>query len=431
MSSAPNPVVSDIADEPPPLWRRVALAFALFLLTGTFGFLQPFVSLYMQSAGLNKTQFGAVMALGTATVLLFQPLLGRLSDYLPSRRPVMFLAAICAGCAYSAYRYADGFWGFLALTAVGVNGFQYLNAASGALVGQIARSSGGGAAYVRYRVWGSVGYIVVAVGAGFLVNQVLPKDPVVPRAILDPLFLYGPLVFFALAGVVLLAPEGRRSLPPIVSAPLNVDEEPLQEDADHAARQRIFNHFLIALGLYQFSLYGASAYLPYYMRQLGASPLMITGMFAAGVLCEVLVMRQVGRWTDKFGRRPALAASLILMPIRLLLYIPATGPLWVLCVQMLHGINFGIVGTIAVVVINDLARDHERGAAQARLAVVGGLCSAVGPFVCGYLSDHLGIRPMFALMSLVGMVSVIYFLKNVRESNPSAIPPHGILRYLA
>ena len=97
MSSAPNPVVSDIADEPPPLWRRFALAFALFLLTGTFGFLQPFVSLYMQSAGLNKTQFGAVMALGTATVLLFQPLLGRLSDYLPSRRPVMFLAAICAG----------------------------------------------------------------------------------------------------------------------------------------------------------------------------------------------------------------------------------------------------------------------------------------------------------------------------------------------
>jgi len=47
-------------------------------------------------------------------------------------------------------------------------------------------------------------------------------------------------------------------------------------------------------------------------------------------------MTQVGRLTDIYGRRPALAIAFLLMPLRLLLYIPATGPLWVLAVQTLH-----------------------------------------------------------------------------------------------
>ena len=413
----------------PPLWRRVALAVVLFLLTGAFGFLQPFVPLYMQSAGLTKTQFGLAVAMGTLTALFIQPILGRLSDRLPSRRPVMCLGAICSGCAYLAYRRADSFTFFLLLTALGVNGFQYLQAASGALVGQMAKASGGGAAYVSYRVWGSVGYIVVAIGAGLLVNPSMSKDAAIPRALLDPVFTYGPLIFFALATLVFFIPNPPKA--PLITAVDILDADTETHDADFAARRSNLNKFLFSLFVYQFSLYGASAYLPYYMRQLGAKPLMITLMFAAGVLCEVLVMTQVGRWTDRYGRRPALAASLILMPVRLLLYIPATGPLWVLCVQMLHGINFGIVGTIAVVFVNDLARDHERGAFQARLVGIGSASAALGPVLCGVLADTLGLRPMFAIMSVIGSLGVAYFLLNVRESHPGAERPQGLLRYLA
>ena len=102
-----------------------------------------------------------------------------------------------------------------------------------------------------------------------------------------------------------------------------------------------------------------SGFLPVYMRQLGATGRQITWMFAAGVVCEVLVMMQVGRWTDKNGRKPALLAAFFLMPVRLLLYIPALGPLWVIGVQSLHGLNFGIVGTVSVAFVNDYAKDGK------------------------------------------------------------------------
>ena len=178
--------------------------------------------------------------------------------------------------------------------------------------------------------------------------------------------------------------------------------------------------FLLAFLLYQIALYGASAYLPLYLAALHASPAWLTATFAAGVVCEVLIMTQIGRWTDTHGRRPAMLLSFALLPLRLLLYIPATMPLHVLLVQTIHGFNFGILGTIAVVFVNDTASDDNRGAAQAELAATIGLAGSVAPIACGYLVQNVGIHAMFAVMSAVAAVSVALFCAFVAESHPGA-----------
>ena len=415
------PDVSPPPDAPPR--RRVALAVCMFLITGVFGFLQTFVSLYLSAAGLNRTQIGLVTGIGTATALLIQPVLGRLSDRVDARRPFMVAAAVASGLAYLTYRQADGLLAFTLLTALGVNGFQYLNSVGGVLVGRLVQGTarGGAATYISYRVWGSVGYIVVAIGAGLLVSSYLPPQAALDRTNLAPVFTYGPLLFFVIAAVSLIVPDPKK--------PAAAPAVPGRQEARPAAppapavsgmgETSNFNRFLTAFFLYQFALYGASAYLPLYMEALGARPLWITAMFALGVVSEVLVMVQVGRWTDVYGRRPALAFAFLLMPIRLLLYIPATGPLWVLLVQILHGVNFGIVGTIAVVFVNDLAGDRHRGAFQARLAAVIGLALAAGPVACGWLADRFGYGVMFAAMSAVGAVAAVLLLARVRESHPA------------
>ena len=422
--------------EPPaPAWlpsafQRFALCALMFFTTGVFGFIQTFVPLYLTASGLKNLEFGLVGAIGTGAALLVQPILGCLSDRFDQRRPFLIAAALWAGCAYLAFRFAHGFWAFTLLTAAAVNGFQYLNAAGGVLTGRLAQitGEGGGLAYVRYRVWGSVGYIVIAMTTGALVKGALPGAGSAARADLDPVFTYGPLLFFVIALVALFIPDPRQdAVPrPLPKAPALDDVPTVIPDA-----ARNLNYFLVAFFLYIFGLYGSSAFLPLYMKSLGASPFQITGMFAAGVLCEVLVMTQVGRWTDTYGRRPALAFSFLLMPLRLLLYAPATGPLWVMAVQMLHGINFGIVGTIAVVFVNDLAAPDERGAYQARLAAAMGIGNALGPIACGWLADTIGLRGMFVAMSLFGFAAAAVFLLKVRESNPTAVAhPHPLLRLI-
>jgi MFS transporter, PPP family, 3-phenylpropionic acid transporter len=398
-----------------PRWRRVALALLLFLTTATFGFLQPFVPLYLEASHLSRTQIGWVTGLATGLALLLQPLLGVVSDRWDTRRLPMCFAAITAGCAYLTFRHAETLWSFALLCALGVNGTLYLGTAAGVLVGRmITASSHGGRTYVNYRVWGSVGYIVISLLSGLLLGG-RSSTAALSRENLAHVFLWGPLLFFLIAGVALLVPDSR--YPIRASGTPGASHKPIRERP--SANLRVF---LLAFFLYTLSLYGAMAYLALYLKNLGAAPLWVTATFTAGVACEVLVMTGVGRWTDRFGRRPALAAAFLILPVRLLMYIPATGPAWVLAVQTLHGLNFGIMGAIAVVFINDLAANAGRGYAQSRLTATQGLATAVGPILCGWISQQYGMGWMFGAMAVVGTLGALVFLLWVQESHPSPEP---------
>ena len=393
-----------------PRWRKIALALCLFLITGSFGFLQPFTSPYYSASGLDKTQIGLITGLGTAIAVLLQPLLGKLSDKLDARRPLMLAAGLLAGAAYLLFRFTGSFGGFLALTALGGCGLQYSNTVGGVLVGRLARAGEGGAAYAKYRVWGSVGYICIGVTTGFL----LPAHPGMSHADLAPVFTYGPLLFFVIAAVSLLVPDVK--LPSGSSAG--------RVTAGRTAIPIGLKHFFVAYFLYQFALYGASSYLSLFMKHLGAMPRQISLMFAAGVLCEVLVMTQVGKWTDKNGRKPALILAFCLMPVRLLLYTAATTPAMVMAIQSLHGLNYGIVGTLAVVYVNDCVTDAQRGTAQAAMTATSGIALSVSPAVCGWLANTYNFDTMFIAMSLVGMLAATYLVTRVPESNPPT-PKYG------
>ena len=129
-------------------------------------------------------------------------------------------------------------------------------------------------------------------------------------------------------------------------------------------------------------------------------------------------MRWVGRFSDRFGRRPALAITFALLPLRLLLYIPATGPLWVLAVQSLHGLNFGIMGAISVVFVNDLATDRTRGHAQARLFAVAGFATAIGPLILGLAAEWTSLAQMFGVASAIAAIGAVVFLLFVQDTRP-------------
>lgn len=393
--------------------HRVALAGCMFLITASFGFLQPFVPLFWEASGLTRAEIGLVGGFGSGVALLVQPFLGKLSDRLDARRPVMMLAAVASGLAYFAYQWAANPWMFFVLTAIGVNGTLYLNAAGGVIIGRIAGPRSGGAVYAAYRVWGSVGYIVVALLSGWLISGVYASAGDMTRSALVPVFRWGPAIFGAIALLCTVIPDRRVQKPHNAHAGGEASSEP-----SVGASRRVLRPFLISFFLYQFALYGASAYLSLFMKSLGATPMWITGTFAAGVVCEVLVMMRIGRISDRIGRKPVLAVAFVLMPLRLLCYIPATGPLWVLMVQLLHGLNFGIMGAVAVAYVNDVANDRDRGAAQASLASAGGLAVAIGPAVCGLIAQRHGIGAMFGTMALVGAAGAVLFLARVPESNP-------------
>lgn len=379
------------------------MAVYFFLVTGCFGFLQPFLPLYMQAAGLDKMQIGIVFGLGAGLALLIQPLLGRLTDRLDARKGIILVCAVTAWGAYTAFPYANSFTAFLILTALGANGVMHLNSSGGVLIARLAQSGPGGAHYANIRLWGSVGYVVTSLFSGWIVLQ--SGEQGLQRIGLDRVLQGGALLFFGIACMALFLPDRRHR------------EEAAPGESSRAPLPLNLKWFLASYFLYTLALYGSTSFLSLFMKDLGAKGLAITGAFAAGVVVEVFVMKWSGRFTDQFGRRPALALTCLLLPIRLLLYMPAMSALWVVGVQALHGLNFGIMGTIAIVFANDLATDRTRGHAQSRLFATAGLANCIGPFLFGWISNEFGLRGMFGWAALVAAGAALVFILKVEESH--------------
>lgn len=392
--------------------HALALSACIFLTIAANGFLQPFVPLYLSASGLDAAKIGLVAGLSAGSALLIQPMLGLLSDRIRAMRPVMFAAGLVACAAYMGYCRADTLVLFLGLTIIGANGFSYLQVACAALAGRTAPSPElAGRAYAGYRVWGSIGYIIVSLASGlYLASHASQHGAPLGREHISAIFAWGSLIF-AGAGLISLGAPDRKPTP---------SDRPRQPWW-HAGipSDRNMRMFFLAYFLYSFAITGLYWYLGIYMKARGESPMWITATFTAGVVCEAIMMTRIGRFMDRYGRRPALAIAFVSLPIRLLLYIPATGPLWILCVNTMHGLNFGVMGAASVVFVNDIAQDSDRGAAQARLAAVLGLATATSPVVAGLFAQWAGMAAMFAGLSVVATAGAAIFVTQVHETHPS------------
>jgi len=381
------------------------LSLYLGITTAVGGFLQPFVPIYLVEAGLSKSQVGLVAGAGAAMALMMQPVLGRLSDRFDTRRPFVAAMSLLAGLAYLSFPLLSGAVAFLIAVALGTNAILYLQGVGGVLVGRLAQKGQGGATYASYRIWGSIAYVFVALAIGLLLKPVGGHG----RGAVNLVFETGPLLFFGISVLSYWLPDPKR---------------PVEHDTEDQSRKVRMNpnlrRFLAVDFLYIVSLYGATNFISIFMQQVGGRGLFLSCVFLPGVIVESLVMKFSGSYSDRYGRRPVLAISYILLPFRLMLYSVALNPWWVLGTQTLHGLNFGIVGAVAIVFVNDQANHRTRGALQAQLALVTAAAGAVGPALMGIVADRYGLPAMFQIAAALAMVAMLIFILFVDESNEHA-----------
>jgi PPP family 3-phenylpropionic acid transporter len=381
------------------------LSLYLGLTTSASGFLQPFVPIYLLEAGLTKSQIGLASGFGALVALAVQPALGVLSDRIDARRPFVAVMALIALASYASFPLLKGAPAFLAAVALGANSSLYLQGVGGVLVGRLAAKGRGGATYAAYRVWGSIAYVFVALAIGLF----LRPEGGHGRAALDRVFETGPLIFLAIAVLAYWLPDPKR--------PPRTDED---DQPRRVRMQPNLKRFLAVDFLYVVSLYGATNFISIFMQHVGGRGLLLSCVFLPGVFAETLVMRFSGAFSDRYGRRPILAISYVTLPFRLLIYSVAANPWWVLGAQALHGLNFGIVGAVAIAFVNDQADHRTRGALQAQLSLVTAGAGAVGPVLMGFVADRWGLPAMFQVAASLAFVATVIFTLFVNESNEHA-----------
>jgi MFS family permease len=128
--------------------------------------------------------------------------------------------------------------------------------------------------------------------------------------------------------------------------------------------------------------------LPFYAQRLGARPIVITMILAAFFLAQLLAAPLWGRFSDRYGRRPALLAGLISSAIAFALFGLANSIALLFVFRLVQGAGGGTTGVVQAYV-SDSVPPEERAKALGWITAATSAGVMVGPLL-GSLATYLG-----------------------------------------
>jgi PPP family 3-phenylpropionic acid transporter len=358
-----------------------------FTFFGALGIFLPFFTLVLVSRGLSATEATRVVSALPLMTLIAPPLFGLVADARQSRAWLLRGASLAMALAFASFLRVDS---HLAVYLV-IGAFAFARAPLTALIDSTAiellQRQGG--SYGRLRLWGSLGFLVAAVGCGGLVEN---------RG-LGPALLVAATLLGLNATVAFALPA-----PPPASHDRQGAWRALLADADLPL-------FLAAIMIAQI---GTSAYdsgFTLHLSRLGLHGRFIGIAWATGVAAEIVLMAWSPRLLRQVPAPRLLAFAMAVAAVRWLCLSQVTAPLAILMLQPLHGITFGLFWLAAVTI----ARDRGRAApttAQGLLSAAMGIGGLVGMNLSGRLIEAGGGRLLFATAggaALVGCSLAIAF----------------------
>jgi PPP family 3-phenylpropionic acid transporter len=367
-------------------------SFYFFYYAGV-GVTLPYLGTYLKALGLTGAQMGYVQMIGP---LLSVPL-GLVWALAADRRqaPTALLRLACGLTLLVTlpFPWMRGWLGvFAVLAAAGVTAPAIVP-----LVDAVAVETLKGDSYPRTRLFGSLGYVVVAQGLGLWLSARGDR----PADVLVPAVYVACVAVYAAVAWALPSPHPTRS---------GSLEHPLEGLRALLGDARVLG-LMVVCALH----WGLCS--PYHMlygvlvkgRELPAS-LIGLGM-ALGVVTEVLVLFFAPAVESRFSVRALLGVSFAMTALRWGLLSRAQGALGIVGLQVLHGFTFGLFWMTAVRALSAYVPAQHRATGQALFgAVVFGLGGAVGAQVTGMAFDRASVETLFlgaAVLELVPAAVVL------------------------
>ena len=153
----------------------------------------------------------------------------------------------------------------------------------------------------------------------------------------------------------------------------------------------------------------------YAKDKFGASGLMVGLLMAAYSAAQFVAAPQLGKLSDRFGRKPVLVVAILGTAFAALMTGLATS-LWLLVFwRFVDGITGGTYG-VATAAIADIAPPHRRSALIGMLGAAFGIGFTIGPAIGALMSHFGGARAPFFLLAAMSLVNAVVMYTRVPET---------------
>lgn len=372
-----------------------------------------FMPSHLRALGLSGGQVSTALAVAPVLSLVVPLGWAWLADRTRRHDRVLRLVACGAWLGFSPLMFVRGGAArSFSVILAGYLGYATFNVGMGGLADALAVVRvRAGAIYGRLRLWGSIGFVIAAVGTGAALTlfRATLAGPLIPLA-----------MWLALGGAFVAATRLR-----------SVREE--------ATRPQVgdFRTLLGAPGLALFLVAGAfhwacmapyNIFLGVFLRDLGLPPLVWGLAYSVGVVAEMLVLLYFHRLRARFSLDLLLAAAFVASGLRWLAVYRVRSPVALILLQSLHGMTFGMFWSAAIALVAATVPPPLRATGQALLVMSINLGAAVGNLVTGALYDRSGPRAPFLLAALGELVPLFVVLRT-RHRLRAAVPMPSAARH--
>jgi MFS transporter, PPP family, 3-phenylpropionic acid transporter len=367
--------------------RLGAFYAAAFLVVGIQA---PFWPVWLAGRGLDAQQIAAVFAAGIWAKVAVGPLIGALADRLGRSRGVMITLASLACVAYASLWPQWAFWGLLWLNLVAGVAQSALMPLGDSIT--LAAVRGSGLNYGRIRVWGSLTFILAAIGSGMLLggNAAAGSGNTILVLVLAASACLAVACFWMPASIV---PAGRARWAAL----------------SRFAANRRFWVFVASGAALQSSHQLYYGFGTLYWQELGFSDALIGALWAEGVIAEILLFWYGAPIVARLGPLGLMALGGIAGVVRWSLMGLVPGLAAAALLQLLHGLTFGASHLGAM---HFMARNVPPGAAASAqslyAAVSGGFGSGLVMLAAGALYARYGGSAylFMAALSAAGLLGI-------------------------
>ncbi|TBL81411.1 MFS transporter [Paenibacillus thalictri] len=355
----------------------------------TNAILTPFLPVYFAEKGYSSSEIGLLMMFGPFVAIFAQPLWGYLSDRYHKLKLIIFVLWSLSVMASVGVFMLDGFtYSFVFMLLL-----NFFLLPSNPLLDSIVIKTTlqAGVPYGTVRMFGSLGFTLVAMSSGFILAKL--------GGVHNIPYLYWGLWVMPLLLLLLLRDE--RSGGTRITL----------RSFGSVMGNKPFLWFLVMIFILTVPHRMNDVLAGLYLKELGASDSMLGWAWALAALSEVPTFALLGRYLHRFHELALLSIVAVLYTVRWLLYYAISDPFLIMLLQASHCITYAVFWIVSVQYAVRLVPEELRSTGQSLLsAVFLGLAGITGGTIGGLIQDRWGGQYMYAFGAVLTLLAALLLI---------------------
>ena len=376
----------------------LALIATYFLYFGQLGVLVPYLGIFLDGRGLDSQQIGELLAIITLARIVGPSLWASVADKTGRSLGILQLGSFLAAASFSVILLTDSVWGIaITLTLMMMFWTAVLPQLEVITLTNVAQM---GTSYGKVRLWGSIGFIVLTVLVGYLLDIFGSETPV-----------YAGLAILTLLFISTLFINVKRT-------PVNATKS---ESSWSLALSKPFIIFILSAALLQVSFGAYYGFFALYMRDIGYTGQQTGLLIALGVLAEIFIFLAANKLVRRFNVYLLLTVCMLATAFRwLVLALLAEFSVVVVISQLIHALSFGLAHVASMQFISQYfpVSFHSRGQAL-YISLAFGIGGAIGGYVAGAMwQQGANATATFLFSAIASLVGGLLFIL-LRKKEPA------------